>query len=210
MKEAVLSNRRLVLLFALSLFISSVMYSCSHQRSLAQIHYDTLVVPKQYRPKKANTSPVLPKENQVPQPLKMPSEEQKTFNKKLGYVLNNAENSFNNIDLIRADIGDLKSLIIDRAVYLRNTNDSLIVLISALKNNQIQAFKEARIADIRREKEELRSQKEREQNQAYRDAFVIYSTVGITIFGLLLVGVIGLWFFVYKKTKYLKTHFSHV
>ncbi len=189
--------------FAGSFVLGCSLYSCSNQRSLAQSEefHDTVKIPKQYRP--------FANPNLVKQPLKMPTEEQKEFNKKLNYVLDNAGTSFNNIDLIRGDISELKNLIIDRAVSLRYKNDSLTLAISVLNENQLKAIDFAHKAELARIRDAQVSKKERELNQAYRDAFTMYSTAGITVFVLLLLGVVVLVIMVYTQKKYIKTHFNH-
>lgn len=202
-------NRNLLILFIFSIIVGSILYSCSQQRGLAQVTtLDTMIVPKEWRP---STLALKQAQQQQPtKPLKLPTEEQLQFNKKLNYVLDNAGTSFDNISLIRGDISELKSLIENRAMTLRIDNDSLRGLISHLNNKQETAYKFAEKAEEARIRDAQSTKKDREQNQAYRDAFTVYSTIGITVFVLLLIGVIVLTVMVYRQKIYLRTHFSHV
>jgi len=197
-----------ILFFGVVIGFISCLYSCSTQRSLAgNTLYiplqDTMVVPKQWRPSTLA-------QQQPTKPLKLPTEEQLQFNKKLNYVLDNAGTSFDNIGLIRGDISDLRELIENRAISLRNDNDSLSGLISRLNAKQEIAYKFAEKAELARIRDAESTRKDREQNEAYRDAFTVYSTIGITVFVLLLIGVIVLTVLVYRQKNYLRTHFSHV
>lgn len=53
----IISYRRVFLTFILVVTFVGMFQSCTNQRTLAQIHYDTLVVPKQYRRPVADIPP---------------------------------------------------------------------------------------------------------------------------------------------------------
>lgn len=209
MEINIYSMRKVSLIILAAITFWAMFQSCSNQRGLAQVTtLDTMLVPKEWRP---STLALKQAQQQQPtKPLKLPTEEQLQFNKKLNYVLDNAGTSFDNISLIRSDISDLKSLIENRAMFLRISNDSLRGLITDLNHKQETAYKFAEKAEEARIRDAQSTKKDREQNEAYRDAFTVYSTIGITVFVLLLIGVIVLTVMVYRQKIYLRTHFSHV
>lgn len=175
-----LNYKGLGVLFLCILCIVSMFNSCSNQKSIANVvRQDTFLVPKQYRPStlQAKQQPI----EQPKIPLKLPTEEQKVFNKKLNYVLDNAGHSFENIDLIRADISDLKSLIIDRAVYLRSSNDSLTRVVNELKTQQLAEALYQRKQEEKRDKDQVEAKVRDDIN----DKIMKYGLIIVIFFSVL-------------------------
>lgn len=211
MEKAISNNRIVIGVFGLVFTCITLMYSCSKQTTfgkgtiLYMPYQDTILVPKSMRPS------TLAKQHQQPtKPLKLPTEEQLQFNKKLNYVLDNAGTSFKNIDLIRGDINDLKSLIIDRAIALRNDNDSLRNAIYAVKSQQADALRFAHDESKARIENERKNMADRLQNEAYKESTITYASFAFGILVILSIIRFVFSYIVYRKQKHLKSHLNYV
>lgn len=207
-------SRNIWIFFAFSFIVGSILYSCSSQRGLAQVTTNDTIKGSQ-----ENKPTITP--NLTRNPLRMSLEEQKAFNKKLSYVLDNSEKTFNDVSDIKGYLKDITQIILDRASQLRNQNDSLRFVVMQGNRNMIaiqQFAQEERLARLESEKQnrleqkrlEEKTQQEREQNRAYRDTITVLITVAFTIFVVLLIGVVILLVLVHRQKVYLRTHFSNV
>lgn len=189
-------------IFSIGLVFASILYSCSQQRGIAQITtQDTILVPKEWRP---STIALKQMHKQEPvKPLKLPTEEQFQFNKKLNYVLDNAGTSFDNISLIRGDISDLRLLIENRAIVLRNSNDSLTHAILDVKGKQIEAINFAHKESLARIANEKKTEDDRKQNQSNAKAQNLYTSILFAFLVALLIILLLQWLDIRRiKAKY--------
>lgn len=199
---------RKVILISSGAFVLSVMFnSCSQQRGLAQVTtLDTMLVPKEWRP---STLALKQAQQQPTKPLKLPTEEQLQFNKKLNYVLDNAGTSFDNIGLIRGDISDLRELIENRAIVLRNSNDSLTKAILEVKSQQVEALNFAHTESLARIANEKKTEDARKQNLSNVKAQNLYTGILFTFLVALLIILLLQWLDIRRiKAKY-KNQLQH-
>jgi len=189
--------RSIFICFAFGIAVSSVIYSCGSQKTLAGVATSNTL------PNTNALGIISIKQDSLKAKPKL-SKEQIEFTKKLNYVLDNSGKTFENVSSIASSMNNLSDrmdnltdVILTRATELRQSNDILKSQAIESYKQQKELLKIALNESKARQANEKKTEEDRKQNVANTKAQSLYTTIGLSA----LIGLLIAWIIMYLDIR---------